>query len=127
MGNIGQRLRLARITRGYTQSQLAVMLGVSPSAVGMYEQNKRTPAADLICRICEIFKMSADELLGIRVEADDVYDLIDIVKRSLQSNNGLRCKGIPLGVADTQKFLEAMTIVTNILMNEKMKRKEPES
>ena len=127
MNDIGQQIRLARITRGYTQSELAGLLGISPSAVGMYEQNKRKPSADMICLICETFRVSADELLGVRTAAADVYDLIDTVKRSLQSKAGLNCNGIPLGVEDTQKFLEAMMIVTNILMNEKMSKKDAEA
>ena len=46
-----------------TQRQLAKALSVSPSAIGMYEQGRRQPSADLIVAICQMFSVSTQWLL----------------------------------------------------------------
>ena len=40
---LGARIALLRRQRGMSQKELAARLGVSPSAVGMYEQGRREP------------------------------------------------------------------------------------
>lgn len=46
-----------------TQRELARLLNVSPSAIGMYEQERRQPSADLIIAICKEFSVSTQWLL----------------------------------------------------------------
>jgi transcriptional regulator with XRE-family HTH domain len=60
---MGSRIRELRRGAGMTQSGLAQYLGVSASAVGMYEQDRRTPDIDALGRICDKFNVSADYLL----------------------------------------------------------------
>ncbi len=45
------------------QAQLAALLGVSPSAVGMYEQGRREPSADVLVELGKIFGVSVDYIL----------------------------------------------------------------
>lgn len=60
---IGRRISLLRRSRGMTQRQLAKALRVSPSAVGMYEQERRQPSIDVIVAISEVFSVSTQWLL----------------------------------------------------------------
>lgn len=46
-----------------TQRDLARALNVSPSAIGMYEQGRRQPSAELIVAICREFSVSTQWLL----------------------------------------------------------------
>lgn len=46
-----------------TQRDLARVLNLSPSAVGMYEQGRRQPSAELIVAICREFSVSTQWLL----------------------------------------------------------------
>ena len=60
---VGRRISLLRRSRHMTQRQLAKVLKVSPSAVGMYEQERRQPSMELIVSICEAFSVSTQWLL----------------------------------------------------------------
>ena len=45
---LGARIAALRRKAGLSQADLAQRIGVSASAVGMYEQGRREPAADLL-------------------------------------------------------------------------------
>ena len=60
---LGPRIAALRRTAGFTQSQLADRLGISPSAVGMYEQGRREPAGELLISMARLFGVSTDYLL----------------------------------------------------------------
>lgn len=59
---IGQRIAELRKRKGISQAQLAACLGVSPSAVGMYEQGRREPGLDLLVALARTFHTSTDYL-----------------------------------------------------------------
>ena len=61
---IGNRLKLLREEMCINQEQLAQRLSVSPSAIGMYERNKREPNNEILLKIAEYFNVSTDYLLG---------------------------------------------------------------
>ncbi len=51
-----------------TQKQLADILGYLPQTVSSWENENSTPDTDSIKKLCEIFDVSSDELLGIERE-----------------------------------------------------------
>ena len=62
---LGEILRDLRKRNGLSQAELADILGVSKSTVGMYEQNKRSPHSDeILMRIAGYFGVSIDYLKG---------------------------------------------------------------
>lgn len=65
---IGAIIKKHRRERDMTQEQLAEYLRVSVSAVSQWESGKTTPDLSLIPAICNLFAISADELLGINLE-----------------------------------------------------------
>ena len=60
---LGARIAALRRSRGMSQSQLAQELGVSPSAIGMYEQGRREPSAATVVALSNLFQVSTDYLL----------------------------------------------------------------
>ena len=60
---LGPRIAALRRSRGLSQAQLAAKIGISPSAMGMYEQGRREPAADTIVILAKFFGVSTDYLL----------------------------------------------------------------
>ena len=60
---LGARIAALRRSAGFSQAELAQRLRVSPSAVGMYEQGRREPAAELLVRMADVFGVSTDYLL----------------------------------------------------------------
>lgn len=64
MCEIGDRLKLLRNQRKLLQEELAHKLGVSKSAIGMYERNERHPNLAIMNRIADFFDVTTDYLLG---------------------------------------------------------------
>lgn len=59
-----QTLRQLRKLCHLSQAQLGEKVGVSASAIGMYEQGRREPDHEILCRLAEVFGVSTDYLLG---------------------------------------------------------------
>ena len=60
---LGQRIAALRRHLGMSQAELAKKMGVSPSAVGMYEQGRREPSLGGVVTLSAIFSVTADYLL----------------------------------------------------------------
>ena len=60
---LGLRIALLRVEKGWSQAELAKRIGVSPSAVGMYEQGRREPSLDLLVRLALELSVTTDYLL----------------------------------------------------------------
>ncbi len=65
MVEFGERLRLLRQTKGLTQKQLALQLGLSKSIVSSYENGFRYPSFDVLIKIASVFGTTTDYLLGV--------------------------------------------------------------
>lgn len=65
------RIRELRKENGWTQYDLANMLGVSRSAVAMWELNRNEPATDMLDQLASLFGCSVDYLLE---RTDDPHD-----------------------------------------------------
>ena len=59
----GARIAALRRQAGMSQARLAELLGVSPSAVGMYEQGRREPSSDVLVALGKLFSVSVDYIL----------------------------------------------------------------
>ena len=64
MHMLGARIAALRREAGMKQSELARRLRVSPSAVGMYEQGRREPSAELLLEISRVFGVSMEYLVA---------------------------------------------------------------
>ena len=51
-----------------SQEELARKLNVTQSTVGKYEREERDLSTELTIKICKLFKVSADYLLGLENE-----------------------------------------------------------
>ncbi len=60
---LGMRIAILRISKGWSQAELARQIGVSASAVGMYEQGRREPSLGLLVRLAQEFGVTTDYLL----------------------------------------------------------------
>ena len=58
-----ENLQHLRSTRSMTQSQLAMLLGVSRQSVAKWEAEKSYPEMDKLLKICDVFECSLDELV----------------------------------------------------------------
>ena len=65
---IGERLQEIRKDHGDTQQSLAQKLNVSLYAVRCWEQDRSAPSHEILVKICRLYQVSADYLLGLSDE-----------------------------------------------------------
>lgn len=61
--NIADRLKDLRKNAGYSQEQLAEMLGISRQAVSKWESAQGCPDIENVIRLAEIYHVSTDHIL----------------------------------------------------------------
>lgn len=62
--DFGKNLQYLRIQKGWSLKDLAVKLGVSKASIDDYEKGVNYPKVDKLIRLCEIFSVTTDFLLG---------------------------------------------------------------
>lgn len=63
-GAIGERIKKARLEKGYTQLQLAEMIGVAKNTITGYETGTREPDSSRITAIANALNVSGDYIIG---------------------------------------------------------------
>lgn len=124
MDNIfGTRLKKLRTEQGYTQKELATLLGVSPSTVGMYEQGRREPENYVLTLMCRLLNTTPDYLIGFskekekpETEKQEVRDVIDDFTKLLMSQQGLMFNGQPMTEEDREKIVIAIKSAAAIVI-----------
>ena len=61
-------IRKLRKSRDLTMKQFGKMMGVSESAISLYENNKAQPDINMMCKMADYFGVSIDFLLGYKTE-----------------------------------------------------------
>ena len=59
----GPRIAALRREAGLSQAELALRLGISASAMGMYEQGRREPSMETVVAMARVFGVTTDYLL----------------------------------------------------------------
>lgn len=75
---VGEKIKTGRLSRKMTQADLAKALGVSPSAVGMWEQDRREPDFDTLEALADVFNVPMSYFVSesdIRRERGDISQL----------------------------------------------------
>ena len=78
---LGPRIAVLRRAAGLSQGELARRLQVSPSTIGMYEQDRREPSAELLVAMARIFGVTVDYLLTGQASAMES----DVVRSAMGS------------------------------------------
>jgi transcriptional regulator with XRE-family HTH domain len=58
-----QNLKYLRKLRGWTQEEFATKLGIKRSLLGAYEEERAEPRIEVLEIVCDIFKLTLDEIL----------------------------------------------------------------
>ena len=92
---LGARIAALRRSAGWSQSELAQQIQVSPSAVGMYEQGRREPSAEILVALAHIFGVTVDYLLTGQPspnEQDTVAGAVDSLLNNADTRLDARAK-----------------------------------
>lgn len=87
MGEFAKVFRQLRLQSGMTQPELAVRLGVSRSAVSMYERGEREPDLTTLATIAKVFGVDMNYLTGAEVGADEFTYALYNETRDLSEEN----------------------------------------
>lgn len=91
---VGARLKEARKKQNLSQEQLGSLLGLSKSAISLYENEKRNPTLENIIELMYILGVSADYLLGtdviVEVRDESVPKYRTFTKEEVSFLNELR-------------------------------------
>ena len=100
-------LALLRKKKNMTQEELAKLLNLSTTGYSYYEQGKREPNIDILCKLADLYNVSLDYLIG-RQRNDDIGYLtteqltaVKIIKQ-LNHQNLLLLTGRALAMLENQ-------------------------
>ena len=83
----GERLKMLRKAKGLKQQDLADMLGITKSAISLYENGKRQPSYEHMIDFICIFACDADYLLGTEIRVknfkNDERQIITMTKEEI--------------------------------------------
>ena len=112
----GNRIKKLREEKQLKQEELAKILSISPSAIGMYERDAREPNDELTLKLAEYFDVSTDYLL----EKPDIRNTeIEIDKDKI--NIGLSTKDYNPPTKEQQEKIEEFA---KFVLKDNLKKKE---
>ena len=62
---VKERIKSLRLEKGLGQNALAEAIDVSNASVSYWENGKQIPSAEVIFKLAEYFRVSADYILGL--------------------------------------------------------------
>lgn len=109
---IGKFIAQERKSKGYTQKQLAEILGISDKTISKWERGNGFPEVSLLLPLCNELKVSVNELLtGERVSESDYRkkaeeNMLNLVKEAQESKKKIILSAMTAGVT----LIAAMTL-----------------
>ena len=118
--------------KGLTQEQLATEMGISKSAISMYETGNRKPDYEALEAFADIFNVDMNTLLDSTVsnsnlssltkkDERDIAKTLAELKETLENQDGLMFDGDPMSDEAKESILAAMELG---LQAAKLKNKE---
>ena len=118
---IGKFIAERRKDRGFTQAQLAEMLGVTDRAVSKWETGRSLPDASIMLDLCAILGITVNDLLSGEVIMGN-YDkemenkIVELVKEKEESDKRMLRIERVLGICCFLPLLAASIIATVVPM-----------
>lgn len=85
MKTLGERIAKLMKKQGYTQKELAMMVGVTESAMSRYLSNEREPKLEVIANLATALCTTSDFLILGKNEHEDFAEIYRLVARSTQT------------------------------------------
>lgn len=73
---LGQKLIALRKARGMTQEELSEAIGVTRQTISKWELDTSTPDLDYLCKLCDLFGVTADYLIRPNIEEPETVRAI---------------------------------------------------
>ena len=121
---IGKFIAKCRKDKGLTQMQLAEKLNITDRAVSKWETGKAMPDSSVMLELCDILKITVNDLLSGEVVTMDNYNkelesnLLEMIKQQEQADKRLLKIEIVMGVISVLPLVAAAIIVCIVPMEE---------
>ncbi len=121
---IGRFIAERRKAAALTQMQLAEKLGITDRAVSKWERGKAMPDASLMLALCEILRITVNDLLSGEVVSMENYNkelennLLEMVKQKEDADKRLLRLEIVLGIIAVLPLIAAVVIASIVPMEE---------
>ena len=125
---LGEKLKVLRRREGLSQAELAARLGVSPSAVGMYDQDRGRPTAERLSQLCQLLFVSADYFLGKAY--GPLHELDDILSRlhdELRGADTLMFCGETLDEGDIEEITQAIRFGARLAFERRREKRKDDN
>lgn len=87
---LSKRLLDLRKSRGYSQAQVAMKLGISQGAISQWEHGTTVPAAEQLLSLADIYGISVDEILGHPAPEPKTDDDAWEIREEMRNNPDMR-------------------------------------
>ena len=117
---IGKFIAQRRKEAGLTQMQLAEKLNITDRAVSKWETGKAMPDTSLMLDLCEILKISVNDLLSGEVVSVENFNkkteqnLLEMVKQKEEADKRMLSLEIFIGVLVTAVFLSLVLVASYV-------------
>ncbi len=121
---IGKFIAECRKKQNLTQMQLAEKLNITDRAISKWETGKTMPDSSIMLELCDILKISVNDLLSGEVVTMDNYNkelennLIEMVKQKEEADKRLLKLEIVLGIIAVLPLIAAVVIASIVPMEE---------
>ena len=82
---LDKRLQTCRINNDFSRNQVAQLIGVSESMIGLYETGARQPSLSNLIKLASLYKVTTDYLLGCESEHQESLSLIGLTPQQIQA------------------------------------------
>ena len=111
---IGERIKTLRKEAKLDQDELGAKIDVSGAAVGGYERGIRKPSIDTLRKLCHVFNVSSDYLLGMsndpNISAYGDQKPVELEK-ILYEQKQLLFEGVQLSDLDKRRIIDLVHLV----------------
>ncbi|UHA71957.1 helix-turn-helix domain-containing protein [Paenibacillus sp. 481] len=109
----GNRIAELREYKGWTQEELASMVGITRAALSHYEKNRRKPDFETLTKLADLFGVSIDYLVGRTEKTDltldpsvrDFADELELADEALLKKFRLTVDGRELTDEEARRFI----------------------
>ena len=85
LNELGTRLKLQREKNCLTRQQVAELVGISKSLVGLYETGERYPSLSVLIKLATQYTVSVDYLLGTEINTSNSVSLQGLSDKQIQA------------------------------------------
>ena len=83
--NLGCKLKTLRVKNQLSRKQVADLVGVSVSTIGLYESDERLPSLPVLVKLATQYKTSVDYLLGVDSVGKETLSLEGLTDKQIKA------------------------------------------